>query len=81
VDQPGSGTQLSAAGSTVSSTTAGPSASQIRRIDLIDPANCCLIYDLADEEDKEVQDTAFNDRSVRAVKIREIRSPPHGQGR
>ena len=51
VDQPGSGTQLSAARSTVSSTTAGPSASQIRRIDLIDPANCCLIYAFADKED------------------------------
>ena len=69
MDQPGSGTQLSAAGSTVNSTTAGPSASQVRRIDLTDPANCCVIYDLADEEDKEVQDTAFNDGSVRAVKF------------
>ena len=69
VDQPGSGTQLSAAGSTVSSTTAGPSASQVRRISLNDPLNGGVTYDLADEEDKEVQDTAFNEGSVRAMKF------------
>ena len=69
VDQPGSGTQLSATGSTVSSTTAGPSASQVRRIDPNDPLNGGVIYDLADEENKEVQDTAFNEGSVRAMKF------------
>eukprot|EP00435_Cladocopium_sp_Y103_P067009 s658_g29.t1 len=43
---------------TTSETTAGPSASQVRRIDLVDPESCCVIYDLSAEE---TQETAFDD--------------------
>lgn len=52
------------AGTTVAATTAEPSASQVRRIDMVDPESCCVIYDLSNEE---LQDTAFCDSYVRTL--------------
>ena len=50
--------------SSVSTTTAGPSASQVRRIDLWDRASTCVIYDIGEDE-TEVQ--ALEDEHVRMV--------------
>eukprot|EP00435_Cladocopium_sp_Y103_P022540 s3267_g5.t1 len=46
---------------TTSATTAGPSASQVRRVELVDPESCCVIYDLREEE---TQETAFYDNRI-----------------